>query len=78
MLHQPRPHQQSTIDDMREIMLDKNRFFAYCTKFKYLGTTFTPELNGSNDVQSRIDQASRAVHVMNKNIFRCKGISGKT
>jgi hypothetical protein len=50
-IHIPRPCQQSTVDDIKEIMLDENCFFAYCTKFKYLGTTFTPELNGSNNVQ---------------------------
>jgi hypothetical protein len=71
----PRPCQQPTVDDTKEIMIDEDRFFAYCTKFKYLGTTFTPELNDSNDVQTRIDQASKAFYAMNKNIFRRKEIS---
>jgi hypothetical protein len=48
-MHIPWPYQQSTIDDTKKIMLNEDRFFAYCTKFKYLGTTFTlPEIN---DVQ---------------------------
>ena len=53
-------------------MIDETCFFAYCDKFKYLGTTFSPELNDSKDVESRIDQASKAFHAMSKNIFRCK------
>jgi hypothetical protein len=60
---------------MKEIMLDEDCFFAYCTKFKYLGTTFTPDLNNSNGIQLRIDQASKAFYAMNKNVFRCKEIS---
>jgi exonuclease III len=76
-MHIPRPCQQSTVDDTKEIMLDDSRFFAYCTKFKYLGTTFTPELNDSNDVQLRIDQASKAFYAMNKNVFRRKEISSE-
>ncbi len=60
---------------MKEIELGKDRFFAYCTKLKYLGTTFTRKLNDSNDVQLQIDQASKAFYAMNKNIFRCKDIS---
>jgi hypothetical protein len=70
----PRPCQQSTIDDTKDIMLEDKRFFGYCTNFKYLGTTFTPELNDSNNIQLRIDQASKAFYAMNKNIFRCKDI----
>jgi hypothetical protein len=63
---------------MKEIMIDDERFFGYCTEFKYLGTsTFTPELNDSNDVQLRMDQASKALYAMNNNIFRCKDISSK-
>jgi hypothetical protein len=71
----PKPCQQPTVEDTKEIMLDEDRFFAYCTKFKYLGTSFTPELNDSNDVQARIDQASKAFYAMNKNVFRNKEIS---
>jgi hypothetical protein len=64
---------------MEEIMIDGDRFFAYCTKkFKYLvGTTFTPEINDSNDVRLRIDQASKAFYAMNRSPFRCKEISSK-
>ena len=58
-------------------MIDDERFSGYCTNFKYLGTTFTPVLNDSNDVQLRIDQASKAFYAMNKNVFRCKEISIK-
>ena len=58
-------------------MIDDDRFFGYCTQFKYLGTTFTPELNDSNDIQLRIDQGSKAFYAMNKNIFRQKDISSK-
>ena len=58
-------------------MIDDDRFFGYCTQFKYLGTTFTPELNDSNDIQLQIDQASKAFYAMNKNIFRQKDISSK-
>jgi hypothetical protein len=51
-MHIPLPCQQSTVDDTKETMLDGDRFFAYCTtKLKYLGTTFSPELNDSNHVQ---------------------------
>jgi hypothetical protein len=60
---------------MKEIELGKDRFFAYCTKFKNLGTAFTPELNDSNDVQLQIYQASKAFYAMNKNIFGCKDFS---
>jgi hypothetical protein len=76
-MHIPRPYQQSTIDDTKDIMLGDERYFGYCTNFKYLGTTFTPELNDSNDIQLRIDQASKAFYAMNKNIFRCKAINSK-
>ena len=48
-MHIPRPYQQSTVDDTRDIMLGDGRFFGYCTNFRYLGTTFTPELNDSNE-----------------------------
>jgi hypothetical protein len=59
-------------------MIDDEIFFGYCTGFKYLGTTFTPELNNSNDVQMRIDQApSKAFYAMNTNVFRRKVISSK-
>jgi hypothetical protein len=37
----------------------------------------TPELNDSNDIQLRINQASKAFYAMNKHIFRCKDISSK-
>jgi hypothetical protein len=70
----PWPYQ---LEDTKDIVLDENCFFAYCTKFKYLGTTFTPELNGSNNVQLWIEQASKAFYVMNKNILRYKDISSK-
>jgi hypothetical protein len=63
VMHVPRPNQQSTVDDTKDIMINEDHFFTYCTKFKYLlGTTFTPELNDSNDVQSRIDQASKVFY----------------
>jgi hypothetical protein len=55
-------------------MIDEDGFFTYCTKFKYLGTTFTHELNDSNNVHLQINQASKAFYVMNKNILRCKDI----
>jgi hypothetical protein len=71
-MHIPKQNQQSTVDNTKEIMIDKERFFRYCTEFKYLGTTFTPELNGTNDVQLRIDQASKAFYAMNKNISDTK------
>ncbi len=71
-MHIPRLNQQSTVDDTKEIMIDDERFFGYCTDFKYLGTTFTPELNDSNDVQLRIDQASKAFYAMNKNVLDAK------
>jgi hypothetical protein len=74
-MHIPRPYQHSTVENTKEIELGEDRFFAYCTKFKYLGTTFTPELSNSNDVQLRIDQVSKAFYAMNKNIFRRKDIS---
>jgi hypothetical protein len=76
-MHIPKPNEQSTVDDTKEIMIGNERFFGYCTEFKYLGTTFTPELNDTNDVQLRIDQASKAFYAMNKNIFRRKNISSK-
>jgi hypothetical protein len=76
-MHNPRPFQQSTVEDTKEIMLGEDHFFTYCTKFNYLGTTFNPELNNSNDVQLRIDQASKAFYAMNNNVFRCKDISSK-
>jgi hypothetical protein len=50
-MHIPRPYQQSTVDDTRDIMQGNERFFGYFTNFKYLGTTFTPELNDSNNTQ---------------------------
>jgi hypothetical protein len=71
----PRPCQQPTVDNTKEIMPDEDRFFAYCTKFKFLGTSFTPELNDSNDIQTQIDQAIKAFYAMNKNMFRNKEIS---
>ena len=76
-MHIPPPNQQSTVDDTKEVMIDDKQFFGYCTEFKYLGTTFTPELNDSNNVQLRTNQASKAFYAMNKNIFRCKDISSK-
>jgi hypothetical protein len=76
-MHIPRPNQQSTVEDTKDIMIDEDGFFGYCTRLKYLGTAFTPELNNSNDVQLRIDQASKAFYAMNKNIFKQKDISSK-
>jgi hypothetical protein len=76
-MHIPQLHQQSTVEDTKDIMIDEDRFFTYCTKFKYLGTTFPPELNNSNVIQLQIDQAGKAFYAMNKNILRRKDISSK-
>jgi hypothetical protein len=74
-MHIPQPCQQSTVDNTKDIETDEDHYFGYCTKFKYLGTTFNPERNDSNDVQLRIYQASKAFYAMNKNVFRRKDIS---
>jgi hypothetical protein len=33
-MHIPQPNQQSTIDNTKDIMIDDERFFGYCTEFK--------------------------------------------
>ena len=69
-MHIPAPGQKSTENDTADIDIDENHFFSFCKNFKYLGTNFSPELNDSNDIKKRIDQAQRAYYALNRNILR--------
>ena len=73
-MHIPAPGQVSTENDTADINLDENQYFSFCKNFKYLGTNFTPELNDSNDIKKRIDQAQRAYYALNRNVLRNKKI----
>ena len=66
----PAPGQAPTENDTANIEIDKNHYFSFCDNFKYLGTTFTPDLNDSKDIKKQIDQAQRAYYALNKNVLR--------
>ena len=47
----PPPEKIVTTTDTADILINKNEFFLYCNKFKYLGTIFTPSLKDDLDIQ---------------------------
>ena len=68
----PPPGKTATTMDT-DILINKNEFFSYCNKFKYLGTIFTPSLKDDLDIQRQITKACGAFTTMefvlyNKNI----------
>ncbi len=70
----PAPLKEPAADAIADIELDNNGYFSFTKEFKYLGSTFTPELNDTINVEKRIDQASKAFKAMNPNVFRRKEI----
>ena len=51
---------ETTAEETADIMITENEYFGYCTKFKYLGTTFDSNLNDSTDIKARIQKATGA------------------
>ena len=62
----PPPGKTATATDTADILINKNEFFSYCNKFKYLGTIFTPSLTDDLDIQRRITQACGAFATMKR------------
>jgi hypothetical protein len=62
-LYEPRvdlpPGQTSLAADMEDIVIDDDRFMSFCTKFKYQGSYFVPDLDDTADITERISQARR-------------------
>ena len=53
-------------EDIADIMLNSHEYFGFCTKFKYLGTTFDNTLEDTTDVKQRMQQATRPFGAMSK------------
>ena len=47
----PPPGKAATATDTADILINKNEFFSYCNKFKYLGTIFTSSLKDDLGIQ---------------------------
>ncbi len=47
---------------------------SFCTKFKYLGTYFVPNLSDMEDITERISQARRLFYSMNRQVLSNKKI----
>ena len=62
----PPPRKIATATDTAYILINKNEFFSYCDKFKYLGTIFTPSLKDDMDIQRQINQANGAFATMKR------------
>jgi hypothetical protein len=66
----PKPQQESTTENTAAYDIDDDRFITFCDTFKYLGSTFTPDLVDTHDIETRIKQASKAFYAMNARVFR--------
>ncbi len=73
-IHFPRPREESSDADTEDIEIDDDRFMSFCTKFKYLGTFFVPELNDRADITQRISQARKLFNSMNRQVLSNKKI----
>ena len=73
-IHFPRRSQESSAADTGDIEIDDDRFMSFCTKFKYLGTYFVPNLSDMEDITERISQARRLFNSMNRQVFSNKKI----
>jgi hypothetical protein len=58
-IHFPRPGQESSAADTEDIVIDEDRFMTSCTKFKYLGSYFVPDLSDTEDIRERLTQARK-------------------
>jgi hypothetical protein len=74
-MHIPRPGETSQPEATKDINIDNNQFFSFCNKFKYLG--FNNELNDTEDINRRIQQATAAFASLSENVLRNKNISKK-
>ena len=68
-IHFPRRYQESSAADTEDIEIDDDRFMSFCTKFKYLGTYFVPDLNDMADITQRISQARNLFNSMNRQVL---------
>ena len=57
---------EATPEATEDIMLNSHEYFSFCDTFKYLGTTFTSDLDDSADIKKRIQKASGAFYKMSK------------
>jgi hypothetical protein len=73
-IHFPRRDQVSSAADTEDIEIDDDRFMSFCTKFKYLGTYFVPNLSDMEDITERISQARRLFYSMNRQVLSNKKI----
>jgi hypothetical protein len=69
-MHFPAPSKEPTANNAADVELDDNGNFSFTKEFKCLGSTFTPKLNDTADIEKRISQASKVFCAMNKNVFR--------
>ena len=75
MLFPAREH-IATPEDTADIMLDETAFFGFATTFKYLGTTFDPDLDDTGDVSRRIKKAAGLFGSM-KEVLRNRSLNKK-
>ena len=68
-MHFPACHLQSTDEDTENLVLDDGSIVHFCTKFKYLGSIFTPDLTDFADINNRIQKASFAFGTLRPLIF---------
>ena len=69
----PAPDATQADGNTTPIMLNDYEYFGFCSTFKYLGTTFDPQLDDTTDVSKRIQKSSAAFAAMRK-VLRCKDI----
>ena len=61
VMHFPTRHLLSSDKDTENLVLDNGSIVHFCTKFKYLGSIFTPDLTDFADINNRIQKASFAL-----------------
>ena len=61
--------------DEKDIFINNDAYISFCTKFKYLGTSNTPSMKNSPDIQNRINKAQQLFFSLNKLVFRNQDIS---
>ena len=57
VMHFPAQHCVSSIEDIVNPVLDDGSIVHFCTKFKYLGSIFTPDLTEFYNLSNRIQKA---------------------
>ena len=53
VMHVPARQKISSAEDVKDLVLDDGSIIHFCSKFTYLGSIFTLDLDDSEDVQNR-------------------------